>query len=285
MQNRAMKEPPRFSNLFVFGDGFSDPGNAFAAAGGLSASGGDRRFTNELTWVDYLADYLWLSVNLPTAMQAGEGINFAVGGATTGTANIYPELLGLQQQIAAFTGSIKKRKKADPDALYIIWAGAVDYAPLVNDAPMQTESTTPIAQIEAAVLSLAKVGARHILVVNVPDLSQTPLVRSLPTQLDAVKGAIAAHNKALDEMMLRLAGKAHLIGFDVRSVLAEIIEDAKHFGFKNAIESGNESGNPNEYVFWDGIHPTSKVHQLIARAAMDVLSEATSLRLVLSCAL
>jgi thermolabile hemolysin len=309
----SSKEPPRFSNLYVFGDSFSDTGNAFQATGGVLAAPpcGDRttehrttehrRFADDLIWIDYLADYLWLSLRPSASIRPGEGINFAMGGATTGTDNLFPaavpnlpELPGLQQQIQAFTTSLKK-KKADPDALYIIWAGVMDYMPFVNGIPQHTEPTVPISNLTTAVKALSKVGAKHILLVNVPDLDKMPQARQAAGGANASLTGVIAHNQALAEFIQRPRTDTNLIGFDVNSVLNEIIADAKHFGFRNTTEACDRTtehrtteqrgGNPNEHVFWDMFHPTSRVHQLIARAALEALCESTTLRLVTSCPL
>jgi thermolabile hemolysin len=306
----SSKEPPRFSNLYVFGDSFSDTGNAFQATGGVLAAPpcgdsttGHRRFADDLIWIDYLADYLWLSLSPSASIRPGEGINFAMGGATTGTENLFPaavpnlpELPGLQQQIQAFTASLKK-KKADPDALYIIWAGVMDYMPFVNGIPQHTEPTVPMSHLATAVKALSKAGAKHILLVNVPDLDKMPQARQFGGGADAasLSTRIAAHNQALAEFIQSPPTNTNLIGFDVNAVLNEIIADAKHFGFRNTTEAcdrttehrttGQRGDNPNEHVFWDMFHLTSRVHQLIARAALEALCESTTLRLVTSCPL
>jgi thermolabile hemolysin len=296
--SKSTKEPPRFSNLYVFGDGFSDTGNAFQLTEGRLAMAANRRFTNDLVWIDYLADYLWLGINPSTHSHIGEGINFATGGATTGTTNLFslldpqlPELPGLQQQIQTYTTSLKKKKGADPEALYIIEAGALDYVPWVNDRPQHSDSALPIEQLAVAVKALTQAGAKHVMLVNVPDLDQTPLGR----QQSMTKGIVAAHNQALATWVKRPIDQVNLMLFDLHGVMNEIIADAQHFGFKNTTEPCGRAGDvlelsarantPKDSIFWDHIHPTSKVHQLIARASLETLCESTTLRLVTSCPL
>jgi thermolabile hemolysin len=303
MKSTAFKEPPRFSNLYVFGDSFSDTGNAFQATDGVLAAPpcGDRRFADELVWIDYLADYLWLNFRPSTSMRFGEGINFAMGGATTGTDNLFPaavpnlpELPGLQQQIQTFTTSLK-RKKADPDALYIIWAGAMDYMPFVNGIPQHTEPTVPISNLNTAIKALSKAGAKHIMLVNLPDLGKMPQARQAAvldraiaceiSPLSSLSAIIANHNQALAELIKHPASNTNLIKFNVNEIVNEIVMDSKYFGFRNTTDVWEQGDRPNEYMFWDMIHFTSKVHQLIARAALEALCESTTLRLVTSCPL
>ncbi|MBD2184924.1 SGNH/GDSL hydrolase family protein [Aerosakkonema funiforme] len=107
-----------FSQMFVFGDSLSDDGNLFALTGGAvppSPPYFNGRFSNGLVWVEDLAPTLALPVNPST--------NFAVGGATSGTLNTGSSLLpGLQQQIDNFV--VANRASADPNGLYVVWAGA-----------------------------------------------------------------------------------------------------------------------------------------------------------------
>jgi len=150
--------------LYVFGDSLSDTGNVFAATGGAfpqSPPYFNGRFSNGPLWVEYLADDLGLPRNPST--------NFAYGGATTGSNNaINSALPGLQQEINGFTTA---NPSADPNGLYIVWAGANDYPGAGDINP-----TIPVTNLSNAVQSLAGVGARNILVVNlpVPDLGQLP---------------------------------------------------------------------------------------------------------------
>jgi phospholipase/lecithinase/hemolysin len=283
---KSTKEPPRFSNLYVFGDGFSDTGNAFQLTGGRLAIVQNRRFSDELVWIDYLADYLWLAINPSSNSSKGEGINFATGGATTVSTNLFslidpqlPQLPGLQQQIQAYTAALKKKKGADPEALYIICAGALDYVPWVNEKAQQSEPTAPIAQLTAAVKTLTQAGAKHVMLVNILDLDQAPMQKSV------APGIVAAHNQALKEFVKRPIEHVNLMLFDLHGVVNEIIADAKYFGFKNTTEACGGDRNPKEFIWWDQIHPTSKVHQLIARASLETLCESTTLRLVTSCPL
>jgi thermolabile hemolysin len=282
---RSPKEPPRFSNLYVFGDGFSDTGNAFQLTGGRLAMHQNRRFADDLIWIDYLSDYLWLGMTPSSDRHQGGSINFATGGATTGATNLFShdalELPGLQQQIQAYTASLKKKQGADPEALYIIAAGTMDYAPWADHRPQQ-DAEIPIAQLTAAVKTLTQAGAKHVMLVNVLDLAKTPLGR----QETIAPEIVAAHNQALVAFVKRPIEHVNLMLFDLHGVINEIISDAQHFGFRNTTEACNGgNGSPEASIFWDQIHPTSKVHQLIARASLETLCESTTLRLVTSCPL
>ena len=54
--------------------------------------------------------------------------------------------------------------------------------------------------------------------------------------------------------------------FDVASVFAEVLDDPTKFGFKDARDHGKE-----DCVWNDVLHPTSKMHQIIAKEFVKVL--------------
>ncbi|GAB1540507.1 hypothetical protein NUACC21_31760 [Scytonema sp. NUACC21] len=109
-----------YDEISVFGDSFSDTGNVFNSTAGTippSPTYFNGRFSNGPVWVEYLALDLGLTFNPRT--------NFAVGGATTGFDNIgQAGLPRLQQELNSFTAA---NKSAEPNALYILWAGTNDY--------------------------------------------------------------------------------------------------------------------------------------------------------------
>jgi phospholipase/lecithinase/hemolysin len=180
-----------FQRMFVFGDSLSDTGNLLNLTGGLVPNQpfySPGRFSNGDIWVDYLADKLRLSDTNVT--------NFALGGATTGNNNVgLPGVpAGLEQQIDTFTGALGGQS-ADPNALYIVWAGSNDYLGRFTSNPAE-----PIANLSDAINTLVASGARNILVPNLPDLGKTPLGRSLdPNTAFALNSLTTQHNKAIEQ--------------------------------------------------------------------------------------
>jgi phospholipase/lecithinase/hemolysin len=116
-----------FSQIYVFGDSLSDPGNDFNLSGSPPPPYFNGRFSNGPNWIDYLSQDLGLNPTPYTKLGVGgviptQGINFAFGGATTGTANTISTLLpALQQQVGLFQNFTQTYTPA-ADALYIVWA-------------------------------------------------------------------------------------------------------------------------------------------------------------------
>lgn len=71
------------------------------------------------------------------------------------------------------------------------------------------------------------------------------------------------------------------VSFDVNAFLTNIEADPASFGIANATDpclrfgvTGNAiCARPNDYLFWDGIHPTKHGHSLVADAIRQVLAQ------------
>jgi thermolabile hemolysin len=259
----------KIDQIYTFGDSLSDTGNFFEATGNQfppSPPYSPGRFSNGPIWIDYLSQTL----GLPATSQ----FNFAFGGATTGTDNtVIPGLPGLQTEIGGFLAS---NPPANPNALYVVWAGANDYLGAGISDP-----TVPINNLATAINSLADFGAKNILVVNLPDLGQIPGSNGTPleTPLDALS---TAHNfglaNTINQLQTDFGSDVNLISFDVNALFKQVVDNPEDFGFTNVTDSClvgiTECNNPNEYLFWDELHPTTVGHQFIADSAYESLQAA-----------
>jgi len=266
--------------IYIFGDSLSDTGNVFAASGGTNPPSPpyfQGRYSNGPVWVDYLAQDLGLNpipfIAASGGATATEGINYAFGGATTGSSNVgSPNLPGLQQEINFFTGA---NPTADPDALYIVWAGANDYLGGGVSNP-----SGPLGNLSNAITSLAGAGAKNIMVANLPDLGNLPLTNNTPNSvpLNALSGL---HNSGLtatlNNLNNTLGSSVNIIPLDVNSLFKTAINQPGNFGFTNVTTAclnqvtGAVCNNQSEYLFWDSVHPTTAAHQLVADAALSAL--------------
>ena len=63
---------------------------------------------------------------------------------------------------------------------------------------------------------------------------------------------------------------------DVAGLFDDVLSNPAAFGFTNTSEplfdGASIVGNPNEYVFMDPVHPTTKAHAIIADSAFALLS-------------
>lgn len=250
------------NELYIFGDSLSDVGTVFRATGGMYPplpTYFQGRYSNGPVWIEYLADHLHLS--------SSQTNNFACGGATTGSDrnSLVP---GLLTQAQSF---IQTHQETNPNALYVLWAGANDYLQGVSSA------TIPVENVTRAIASLANAGAKNILVANLPDLGQLPATRT-SVNSTSLSALTQAHNQGL-RRSLKVLSQQHsdikIATLDANTLYLEAIRNPKAFGFTNVISaclSGlNTCGNPDQFLFWDGIHPTTAAHRILGERAFSVL--------------
>ncbi len=252
-----------YTEMYVFGDSLSDTGRLFQAIEVPPKPYFEGRSTNGKVWAEYLANGLNLTYNPQT--------NFAWAGATTGTLNVWkPEnpdvtLWGLQQQVDSY---LENTKSADPNALYIVWAGGNDFLGDISD-PQET-ITTAITNLVTTVAKLRQHGAQHLMVANMPDLGKSP--RGLASGSSAaMSGLTQAFNQALAENLQPF----NVIQVDMPSALGVITDSSTFFApqfpqlthFTESCldtEAGTVCDNPDQSFYWDDIHPTTSGHQAIS---------------------
>ncbi len=260
----SAQQPEPINELYVFGDSLSDIGTVFRATGGMyppNPTYFQGRYSNGRVWVEYLADRLYLS--------SSQINNFACGGATTGSEgnSLVP---GLLTQVQSFT---QTHQQTNPKALYVLWAGANDYLQGTGAA------TIPVENVTKAIASLTGVGAKKILVANLPDLGQLPATRTSANSAN-LSALTQAHNQGL-RRSLKLLSQQHsdlqIITLDANTLYRKAIATPATFGFTNVISpclSGSRAcGNPDQFLFWDGIHPTTAAHRIIGEAAFSAVQD------------
>ncbi len=253
-----------YSNLYAFGDSLSDSGNVFAANGVPIAPYFNGRFSNGPVWVETLADNLGLSAD---ASLLG-GTNYAFGGATTGTppGSSTPTLTDQMGLYLTASGGI-----ADPDALYVVFGGG-------NDVRAQDLSNS-VSNISNIVTTLAGAGATTFLIPNLPDIGKTPEALVDPTLSAGATALSSVFNAQLDVAIdnLRINLGANIFELDTFGFLNGIIADPTSAGITNvdtpcfSTQAMTVCDNPDEYVFWDSIHPTAEGHRLLGEAATATL--------------
>jgi phospholipase/lecithinase/hemolysin len=291
-----------YQAIYSFGDSLSDVGNALIASTiakdpvPLPAFYYDGRFSNGPNWVDDLAAKLGLSVSPSLTIPPGN--DFAFGGAETGETTANPPVLGGQSVPIDLTDQVAFFKTVDPSpnsqALYTLDIGANDILDALdgvkNGAISSSDLTTTflnqaVANTVGAITGLYNDGMRSLLYYEVPDLSVVPDYEALGPTLSAEAGTLALdfNTDVLSEVKaLNLSG---LTVFDVPtfSMLDQVVANPSAFGLTNVTTpcfsgnyatAGSVCADPNEYLFWDGEHPTAAADALTADLAFDVLTGA-----------
>ncbi|HSV81995.1 MAG TPA: SGNH/GDSL hydrolase family protein [Ramlibacter sp.] len=306
----TLAQPRVIDRLVIFGGSLSDTGNAFVwlsdpvyqtcgtrmnvppydklddllVPDGPYAKGG-HHFTNGATWAEGLARQLTLAGNARPALQSSgkEASNYAVGGSR---AVHFPCRFNLPDQLGAYLAAFPR---TSPQTLVALEIGGND----VRDALVAAASgQDPAPYVQNALASLANSiaalyahGARRFLLLNVPNLARAPSVRLLDQQAPGA-GALATQlsqvfNAGLPDVVQYAngLGGANARVLDIHALLEEIVASPGTYGFQNATDAcvtpdapPFQCGQPDTYVFWDGVHPTQAVHALIAQRAIAVIN-------------
>lgn len=300
-----------FSELVVFGDSLSDPGNAYW----LTRNPDDtalfpptppynRRFSNGKVAAEYLAQNL----GAPTgAAYASAGNNYAVGGAMTGDgnfnwivnspaglqANLAVATTGIAQQIASFSpASISDPSKT----LFLLWGAPNDFflAFAQQSAGATVDfnavATSAITNLANDVGALAAKGAQHILVPNMPDLGLTPFFLAQGSTAAAGASALTdAFNAGLAGTLSATFGGSGLdiMSFDTAAFLRNAVTNPASLGFTNVTSSCLAAGfsafpNCDGYLFFDDVHPTTAAHALLGEAFAQAVPEPETYALLLA---
>ncbi|MBI2516663.1 MAG: autotransporter domain-containing protein [Opitutae bacterium] len=283
----AQPSPRTFTSTFFFGDSLSDSGNTFTLTGSPPAPYFNGRFSNGPTYAEYLVPTL--QKHTTAAPTVTTNLNFAFGGATAAPGSLVPNLglqLGMFSGPASAGGRALTPKSTD---LFVVLAGANDVlnylgsTPTPSGAGVEAAANTAANAVKGAVSTLLTAGAKNILVMNLPDISKTP---RFTTGSAAAAASLAQNGSFAFNSTLRGGLGAMNLGADVRLTLVDlgallntILANSSRLGFTvtnqevvGILSSGGNPGDINGYVFWDGIHPTTKTHALLASALNETLN-------------
>ena len=279
-----------YSNVYFFGDSLTDTGNVAQLYSTLPHPPGapavipgppydpEGRTSNGILYADVLAAGLGHDT---TASERG-GDNYAYGGARTRYQLFGPPFLGINDQVSRYRAL---PGAADANALHVVWAGSNNLQDIflgrtvdVLGQPIPTLGQT-LGDISGMLDGLYSEGARHLLVPNVANLGRVPRVRDFgPGAAAAATALVQTFNAqlavTLDAFEASHAG-VHLIRFDTFAAFEGIVANAASYGLSNLTDrcyTGDDLGftgggtvcaNPEQYLFWDGIHPTTTAHQIL----------------------
>jgi phospholipase/lecithinase/hemolysin len=298
------------NRIFFFGDSLSDPGNHFIFTHASSRQPfllgppeasydiGGHHFSDGATWAEKLATQLHSpNSGSPALRVPGVFTDYAVGRARAragATEFPYFDLTTqVQQYLKDFAG-----QQARPMDLFVIWIGGNDVDDALNALSTDPSGATSAGILQAAVTAVITnvqklyfgVGARMFLIVNVPDFAKTPYVQFLGANVNPQIPALATlvtgfYDGALSQVVaglnagLPLQQNQFIRLLDVNALFSQILVSPDDFGLSNVTNRCTVPGvignaicsTPHEYLFWDGIHPTTTVHSAVAQRALEVL--------------
>lgn len=264
-----------FDKFVVFGDSLSDDGNLYAMSKGYEPQAPYYygRFSNGLVWVEILSSMMSLS---PRHLE-----DYAVGGAQT--QGMKPP--GLKSQVSKYLAN----NTVDPNAIYVVWSGGDNY--LYHPHAGKKEITSTIDDINQVITELAQHGATNFLVPNLPDIGATPIAAQWDQQYPKLKTSkhltwlSQTHNQELraDIPQLESSLGINIMSLNIYGLLSAAIKEPSKFGYTDVTDrcytgafhggGGTECSDPDEYLFWDWVHPTLKTHTMIAQIAANELKK------------
>ena len=285
----AAHVPFVFEEIVVFGDSLSDSGNLEQLLAIPAYPYYEGRFADGPNYVDVLAE----EMNLLLAPSIGGGTNFAYGRARTG---LHPHreqgaLSGLEQVYAYLATELPTA-----ETLFVVFLGGDNLRDGIGAVLMGLDDPNiiiptvigdAIADLAQILTVLVQAGAQTIMVPNMPNLGRIPEITQLPDPFASLASALATQatvsfNQALDQLLMAFGPAGiDIVQVNVFGLLEEVAENPAKFGLSNVdapCYSGNDGGtggdvcnNPDEYLFWDAIHPTARAHELLAEEVFEAL--------------
>jgi outer membrane lipase/esterase len=281
----AQVTPRSYTSYFFFGDSLTDMGNTFFVAGQPPPPYYNGRFSNGPTYAEYLVNGLQRSLTAPPS--ATTNLNFAFAGATATTAYMGPTTPAyLGQEVGMFQARGIAPKATD---MFVVWAGANDVLNYLGSTATpsgdgaNTAATAAVSAVASSVQTLATAGAKNFIVMTLPDISRTArfTTGSAAPAASLAQGAVYTYGKGIRTSLASIAAStgANITLVDTTALLNTIILNAGKFGFTDTthdvidiLGAGGSVANPNSYIFWDGIHPTTAVHALFAAAMTEIMN-------------
>lgn len=280
-------------NIVVFGDSLSDNGNLYKFMKYQlppSPPYHEGRFSNGPVWIEHvIASYF---PNDPAAHL----LDYAYGGAGVSEEDGADDVLfTLRREVNSYL--LEHHDKASADSLFVIWIGSNNYLAF----PSEVEKTLHDVQLGIihSMERLVEKGAKHILVVNLPDLGRTPAAIEFGSINEMTYFAKEHNNllsKAVDELKQKYPD-VEWLHYDLHQAFEEVMSHPQDYGFTNltstCVNSVVEditktsvlkmvaSVKPNTtqdgctgYLFFDLVHPTALAHKILGDRAREMLDQA-----------
>lgn len=328
------------NEIVFFGDSLSDNGNLYKIFQVIPRSPPyfDGRFSNGPTWAETVGNHYRDVKSIPYSI-------YAYGGATALPHDDSGGLFEAKTLASELDEFYKNTAPADISSkLYVVWIGSNDYLwDDLSDADALTERV--INSVMSGLNGLKDQGAKYFLILNLPDLSQTPYAK-LNGVGERLHLLSEMHNQKLTKALASFGATnpdMKIITFDSYGILNDLLANPDKFNqkykanFKVLDQSCWQGGitlthrrspsqkessldlqklletnktlsrqyntrhlaehilsspslneayrlgkaqeekelepceKPDQYVFWDQIHPTAIVHQILSEIAMETL--------------
>jgi phospholipase/lecithinase/hemolysin len=295
----SLAHAQEYTSVVIFGDSLSDTGNVAhltqekygVRIPGPIANYTDGRFTDGYdtvpsaqnfagVWIEQLAAMIPSKPGIKDSLDGGT--DYAYGFAMTGSGTA-PFTFGPSDSLSVDANNIGQQitdylatsPKINKKTLFVVWGGAIDllYATSTNDVVQ--------AAINQAlnVQRLIDAGGTQFIIPNLPPLGLVPRLNGSPiTSIPATQASILFNQVLAEGLAIVRAVNPNkhlqLTQMDVFALFNQVTSSPSKFSLTNVTGSSqfNVAVNPDTYLFWDDLHPTTRGHSILAEAAVTLLN-------------
>lgn len=238
--------------------------------------------------------------SFPLTIGNLQGNNWAVGGAMTGSGYFADEDVATNSTVVSGThvlpnigqqidDYVAQQSKFNPTDLVLIQGGTNNLWFTLYGSLNETGESAAHKLI-AHIKQLQRHGAEHIVVMNIPPLYYgawlSPFADQAKLFVDEFNDTLETE---LNQLKQQQTASANLYLMDADKLLAGVVNQINvqgefyHQPTAIRLNKVNESAwnwatnevveQPNQHIFWDGLHPTAAVHRLIAYHTEKLLKE------------
>ncbi len=307
----VLAQAQKYTSIVVFGDSLSDVGNVAhltqlkygVRIPGPVADYTDGRFTDGHdtlpaahnytgVWVEQLAAMLPAKPVIKDSLDGGT--DYAYGSAKTGGGKgdftfgpgdaLSVNVDNVGRQITTYLAT---SPKINNKTLFVVWGGAIDVLRATSTDDVVRAAIDETIDVQR----LISAGATQILILNLPPLGAIPRLNKSPvSSIPATKaaelfnGTLAA---GIDILQAFNPGRRlKLLELDVFGLFNRVIATPLTYSLVDVRHSsqGIPGVNPDTFLFWDDLHPTTRAHELLAEAADRLINPSACLPGMQGCA-
>lgn len=271
---------------------------------------GGPTFTNGATWAKHFAAAGGDPGAAQAALRSrGLGANYAYAGArASNDPPLEPNAnRNLSDQVDQYLADVNNQPYSG--ALHVIFIGGNDvaeaivaYLLLAQEDPDQAQFVSEwivsnaVSSVFSNAIELRQAGVQRFLLVLAPNVGYSPLYAEVYPYGALVGAGIASGfncaiagegptrvcapsaNPTLEQVLLGSGAEVDVL--DGQALFDDMINNPDEYGLSNTTEHCIAPYDPpymcldsDRYVYWDNIHPTARVHEIIGEAAAALMSE------------
>jgi outer membrane lipase/esterase len=159
--------------------------------------------------------------------------------------------------------------------LFVVWGGAIDLLHATSTADVVQAAINQALNVQR----LIDAGATQFIIPNLPPLGLIPRLNGSPiTSVPATQASILFNQVLAEGLAIVRAVNPNkhlqLAQMDVFALFNQVTSSPSKFSLTNVTGSSqfNVAINPDAYLFWDDLHPTTRGHSILAEAAVTLLN-------------